>query len=174
MWQAIPGTGAGLYNNVIQQLMRGAVISILSIWEFYVVSLLSEAHNHVVHIQSETSTPEYSSDDLSSTDNPGSYKELQKINKWPDCQKHCDYVLRGCSPLLLGLHSHHAERDGTRYLNNDVHTVSNQWDKVSNIELVLSSPHIERIFWPEEAAMANLHRPRSLRPRSLQLVTLHE
>ena len=70
LYQGQEQGGKVLEPHVIQQLMIGAVISILSIWEFYVVNLLSEAHNHVVHIQSDTSTPEYSSDDLSGTDNP--------------------------------------------------------------------------------------------------------
>ena len=76
-----------LEPHVVQQLMRGAVISVLSIWEFYVVNLLSEAFNHVVHIHSEVSTPEYSSDESNGADYRGSYKELRKIKKeWPDCQ----------------------------------------------------------------------------------------
>ena len=42
-------------------------------------NLLSEAYNHVVYIDSETSTPEDSSDDGSNP--PGSYKGLRKIKK---------------------------------------------------------------------------------------------
>ena len=51
----------------------------LSIWEYYVHNLLSEAYNHVVYIDSETSTPRDSSDDGSNP--PGSYKDLRKIKK---------------------------------------------------------------------------------------------
>ena len=58
----------------------------LSIWEHYVLNLLSEAFNHVVHINSTTSTPEDSSDD-SSCEQPGAYRELRKIKEWPNCQK---------------------------------------------------------------------------------------
>ena len=76
-----------LEPRVIQQLMRGTVISVLSIWEFYVINLLSEAFNHVVHIHNEVNTPDYSSDESSGTDDHGSYKELRKIKQeWPECQ----------------------------------------------------------------------------------------
>lgn len=67
--------------------MRGAVISVLSIWEFYVVNL-SEAFNDVVHIHNEVNTPDYSSGDSSGTDDHGrSHKELRKVKQeWPECQ----------------------------------------------------------------------------------------
>ena len=79
--------GKVMEQFAVEQIMRGAVISVLSIWEHYVLNLLSEAFNHVVHIDSTTSTPEDSSDD-SSCEQPGAYRELRKIKKeWPNCQK---------------------------------------------------------------------------------------
>ena len=123
--------------QVVDEFLRGAVISVLSIWEHFVYNLFGEAYNHVIHISSETSTPEDSSDD---SDSQGSYRDLRKIKKeWPNSQRvlqnaikrrgerekkpvevvafrlmmsscphrtlfqeHRDYVLRGCTPLLLG------------------------------------------------------------------------
>lgn len=72
---------------VLQQYLRRAVISFLSIWEHYVQNLLAEAFNHVVRIKDDDSTPEYSSDD-STTSTSGSYRNLRKIKKeWPSCQR---------------------------------------------------------------------------------------
>ena len=78
----------GLKEEVLEEFRRGAVISVLSIWEFYVQDLLSEAFNHVVHIDDETSTPEDSSDDSQDSGKwQGSYRELRKVKKtWPNSQ----------------------------------------------------------------------------------------
>ena len=38
------------------QFLRGAVISVISMWKHYVLNLFSEAFNHVVHIGDETNT----------------------------------------------------------------------------------------------------------------------
>ena len=46
--------------STFEQFLRGAVISVLSIWEHYVLNLFSEAFNHVVHFGDGTNTPEYS------------------------------------------------------------------------------------------------------------------
>ena len=138
-------TSGGLYRSngtssiepqVVDELLRGAVISVFSIWEHFMYNLLGEAYNHVIHVSSETSTPEDSSHD---GDSQGSYRDLRKIKvEWSknqrvlqnaikcwgereklvevvafrlltsSCphhslfQEHRDYVLRGCTPLLLG------------------------------------------------------------------------
>ena len=86
--QAEKAMAMAIEPSTFEQFLRGAVISVLSIWEYYVLNLLSEAFNHVVHIGDETNTPEYSSDDSSSSQYTGTFKELRKIRKeWPDCQK---------------------------------------------------------------------------------------
>ena len=71
--------------STFDQFLRSAVISVLSIWDHYVPNL---AFNHIVHIDDETNTPEYSSDDSSSSQCTSRFKELKKIKKeWPGCQK---------------------------------------------------------------------------------------
>ena len=82
------GKAMAIEPSTFEQFLRGAVISVLSIWEHYVLNLFSEAFNHVVHVGDGTNTPEYSSDDNNGSQHIGTFKELRKIRKeWPGCQK---------------------------------------------------------------------------------------
>ena len=76
---------SSLEPQVVDEFLRGAVISVLSIWEHFVYNLFGEAYNHVIHLNSEMSTPEDSSDN---SDSQGSYRDVRKIKKeWPNSQR---------------------------------------------------------------------------------------
>lgn len=70
-------------NDVLAAFLRGAVVSVLLVWEFYIYDLLCEGFSDVVRVDSMTSTPEGSTS--SSSDSVGgSYKELRKVKRgWP-------------------------------------------------------------------------------------------